>query len=172
MLAAVASCVLIISGCSTLPTASDPGAPGTTAAATPTAGATPVTPSPDTGTPVVRPAAHYTGLIASTALVGTQHHDFADDPGAADAKRDRWTLEAACSTRAGAGVDATASYAVVTLTDAEHPDPATVAHGDLDCTSIPTRIGGLRLHGQPVQVDITVGTKPVGSFYGVVHASA
>lgn len=30
----------------------------------------------------------------------------------------------------------------------------------------------LRLEGQPVQVDITVGTQPVGSFYGVVHATS
>ena len=145
-------------------------APSTVAAGSP---ATPSATAADAGTPVVRPPAHDAGEIARTARVGTKSKDVIYDIRPADAKTDRWTVDAACSTAAGASRTATATYVVRLVGDDKHPDDLkVVASGELECTSTRMQVDGLELDGRGVQIDITAGSEPVGSYYGLVHATA
>lgn len=166
---ATATALLGLTGCSA---ASDPVQP-----LSPSPASTHETPSVSSpvgdGTPLVRPPAHAADEIARTTRVGSTSRDVIYDARAGDAKTDRWSVEAACSTSSGATSPAKATYTVRLVGDDRHPqDLRVVTSGELECTSAPIRVDGLRLHGRNAQIDITSGSEPVGSYYGLVVASA
>ncbi|HEY0238830.1 MAG TPA: hypothetical protein VGC37_09300 [Friedmanniella sp.] len=121
----------------------------------------------------MRPPDHAADEIARTARVGNKSQDVVYDIRPADAKRDRWTIDAACSTSQGAPRSATATYVVRLVGNDQHPDDLrVVTSGNLVCSSEQVRVDGLQLDGRGVQIDITAGSEPVGSYYGIVRATA
>lgn len=171
-LLATATTLLCLSGCSAV---SEPDQPLGASAST-TSAVDPATPSVTSpvgsGSPLVRPPAHDASEIARTTRVGSKRSDVIYDARPADARTDRWSIDAACSTSKGTTSTAKASYTVRLVGNDKHPnDLRIVASGELDCTSTPVRVDGLRLNGRNVQIDITTGSEPVGSYYGLVLAS-